>query len=194
MSDQGAEGSLSPFLRRRRFAAAKPFLRGRILDIGCGAGRLAAWFGPDNYVGVEIDPESLRKARTTFPGHRFEADFPSEREKFDTVVALAVIEHVSDPGAFLKKLSRYLVDSREASIVCTTPHPAAEWIHDVGAGLGLFSKHANEEHEALLGRRKLSDAAAAAGLGMTAYRRFLLGANQLAVFQPKGGDAASRLR
>jgi hypothetical protein len=34
MADQGSEGLLSPFLRRKRILAVKPYLRGRVLDVG----------------------------------------------------------------------------------------------------------------------------------------------------------------
>ena len=42
MTDQAAEGLLSPMLRNRRIQAVKPFLRGRVLDVGCGNGALTA--------------------------------------------------------------------------------------------------------------------------------------------------------
>jgi 2-polyprenyl-3-methyl-5-hydroxy-6-metoxy-1,4-benzoquinol methylase len=185
MPDQGSEGKLSLFLRQQRFLAAMPFLKGRILDIGCGTGTLAKWFEPKNYVGVDIDSESVNKAHLAFPKHRFDEEMPNEEEKFDTVVALAVIEHVPAPTSFLLKLAQYLKCQHYSYIVCTTPHPSFEWIHEVGAEMGLFSKHACEEHEALLNKKFLAEVAASAGLRMTVYRRFLLGANQLAVFQAK---------
>jgi len=48
--------------------------------------------------------------------------------------------------------------------------------------VGLFSRHANDEHEELLDRARLLSVGASAGLGLERYRRFLLGANQLAIF------------
>ena len=41
MADQGAEGLFSPFLRSRRLKAACPYIKGRVLDVGCGTGALA---------------------------------------------------------------------------------------------------------------------------------------------------------
>src|SRR3546814_16456060 len=98
MADQGSEGRLSPFLRRQRFQAAKPFLKGRALDFGCGSGGLAALIDSERYLGVEIDPESLREAQKTYPNHSFQDTLPNDVEKFDTIISLAVIEHVSDPS------------------------------------------------------------------------------------------------
>lgn len=182
MADQGGEGLLSPFLRRARLRAVHPYLLGRLLDVGCGSGKLAGLVPPDRYLGVDIDSESLERAAREHPGHRFTAALPGETESFDTIVALAVIEHVASPAGFLAELARRLSAAPGSRIVVTTPHPAAEWIHDAGARLGLFSRHANEEHEQLLDREVLATIGARAGLRLISYRRFLLGANQLAVY------------
>ena len=182
MADQGTEGLLSPFLRRQRFKAARPFLKGRILDVGCGSGALAGLIDPASYVGIEVDETSLKKAKDHFPQHSFQSALPSVSEKFDTVVSLAVIEHVQDPAVFLESLAQYLNGGPDACIVVTTPHPAADWIHYMGASIGLFSMHANEEHEDLLDREKLVKIGESIGLVMVKYGRFLFGGNQLAVF------------
>jgi 2-polyprenyl-3-methyl-5-hydroxy-6-metoxy-1,4-benzoquinol methylase len=182
VADQGAEGLLSPYLRRMRVQAARPYLTGRVLDIGCGSGALAALVAAEDYLGVDRDPSVLAIARERFPRHRFTTALPSPEQKFDTVVSLAVIEHVHDPGAFLGNAARHLKAHRHARIVITTPHPKLEWLHELGASLGLFSRHASEEHESLLDRAALGTHAARARLRLTDYRRFLLGANQLAVF------------
>ncbi|MHA1567622.1 MAG: class I SAM-dependent methyltransferase [Alphaproteobacteria bacterium] len=100
MADQGREGLLSPFLRKQRSKAARPYLKGRVLDVGCGAGALAKLIDPESYVGIDIDEDPLNRARRDFPHHRFESALPEGSKKFDTVVALAVIEHVPDPSAF----------------------------------------------------------------------------------------------
>jgi SAM-dependent methyltransferase len=185
MADQGAEGLLSPFLRRQRFKSASPFLRGRILDVGCGSGGLAELVDPASYVGVEVDEISLNSAKHNYPNHSFRSDLPSVDEKFDTVVSLAVIEHVPEPAIFLNSLSQYLKDDEFARIIITTPHPAVDWIHDIGARIGLFSKHANEEHEELLDKEKIYEIGKESGLTLVNYHRFLFGGNQLAVFQAR---------
>jgi SAM-dependent methyltransferase len=183
MADQGAEGLLSPFLRNKRFSAARPFLKGRVLDYGCGSGGLAEIISADRYLGIEIDRDSLQRAQSRFPDHRFISELPERGEKFDTVVSLAVIEHVKKPANFLQMLASQLNSDPTARVVVTTPYPAVDWVHDVGAAIGLFSKHANEEHEDLLDRAKLETAGSQAGLKLILYKRFLFGANQLAVFR-----------
>jgi 2-polyprenyl-3-methyl-5-hydroxy-6-metoxy-1,4-benzoquinol methylase len=182
MADQGNEGLLSPFLRRQRICAARPHLKGRVLDYGCGSGSLATCVLPDSYLGVDRDAPSLTMARLAFPKHTFVSESSAEDGGFETVVALAVIEHVEDPCGFLKYLAGFLSDSPTSSIVITTPHPAMDWVHGVGARLGIFSRHANEEHQELLDFQRLSEVGAGVGLRVSKYSRFLFGANQLAIF------------
>lgn len=182
MADQGTEGLLSPFLRQQRLKIATPYLKGRVLDVGCGSGVLAGLVDTKSYLGVEVNEISLNRAKAHFPAHSFQNSLPSIEEKFDTVISLAVIEHVADPLAFLESLVRNLKHDSAARIVITTPHPTAGWVHDMGALIGLFSKHANEEHEELLDQNKLFDLGQRAGLVLFNYQRFLFGVNQLAVF------------
>jgi SAM-dependent methyltransferase len=179
MADQGNEGILSPYLRRKRIQAVIPYLNGRVLDFGCGGGVLATQVDSKKYLGVEIDEISLQKAKSMFPAHQFSRSFPNTGEKFDTVVSLAVIEHVDDPVSFLRELAEFLNDGQ---LVITTPHPSVDWVHDLGAAIGIFSKHANEEHGDLLDQARLEMVGSQAGLKLDIYSRFLFGANQVAVY------------
>ncbi|WP_413725160.1 class I SAM-dependent methyltransferase [Sodalis sp. RH16] len=182
MADQGAEGLLSPYLRRERIRRAVPYLKGRVLDFGCGSGTLAAHIDADCYLGVERDTVSLQIAREHFSIHTFVPELSEITNKFDTVVSLAVIEHVKNPVEFLRTLAAYLDDNPASNIIITTPHPSVDWVHHLGASLGLFSKHASEEHEDLLDRSRLEEVGREAGLSIIDYSRFLFGANQIAVF------------
>ena len=158
-------------------------MRGKVLDVGCGGGALAALIAPANYLGVDVDEDVLATARRIHPHHRFSASLPTTGDAFDTVVALAVIEHVDRPASFLRMLESFLHPSPESRIVLTTPHPLLGWVHTMGASVGVFSRHSSEEHKDLLGRRRLAATAADSGLRVMLYRRFLLGANQLAVLR-----------
>ena len=185
MADQSSEGVLSPFLRRKRISIVRPFLHGRILDVGCGLGALASIVPAGSYLGIDVDEESLSNARRLYPGHRFQSKLPFGESNFDTVVSLAVIEHVPQPADFLSELGAHLAASTDARIVLTTPHPVAVWAHSIGARLGLFSQHASKEHKQFLDRSRLELLANACNLQLVLYRQFLLGANQIAVFKRK---------
>ena len=181
MPDQVAAGLLSPLLRRCRMDMVRPYLTGRVLDVGCGVGMLSRYCAREGYVGVEPDEESVAVARQTNPGYRFEREIPAG-SSFDTIVGLAVIEHIRDPGAWIAALRLRLADG--GKLLLTTPHPSFGRIHIWGSGLGLFSAEAANEHERLIDHASMTILAREAGLGVSVYRRFLMGANQLFVLSP----------
>jgi len=185
MADQGTEGLLSPFLRRKRISMVRPFLHGRILDVGCGSGALAKFVPAGSYLGIDADQKSLLNAQRLHPEYRFQSKLPFGESNFDTVVSLAVIEHVAQPADFLAELVAHLAPSTDARIVLTTPHPAVAWAHSIGARLGLFSQHASKEHKQFLGRSRLELLAKACNLQVVLYGQFLWAANQIVVFKRK---------
>ena len=181
---QTKQGLMSPTLQKMRFQAAVPFVHGDILDFGCGSGEILR-YGADvkRYVGIDIDADALNEAKQTYPQHNFYPTLNDSKGHYDTVVALAVVEHVKDPEQLLIKLAS-LLKGNQSRIVLTTPHPNFEWIHYLGAKVGLFSREAADEHENLLDRTGLEKHCLRANLTITRYRRFLFGANQLVVMSP----------
>lgn len=177
-ADLPEAGKLSYWLVTQRQRVAKPYLTGRVLDFGCGGGGIAEICAPDSYVGFDIDPRMIEIARKEWPQHRYETSLPDD-ERFDTVAAIVVIEHLPDPGEHLRDWARYL--NPNGRIVMTTPHPTLEWIHTAGAKVGVFSQHADEGHEDLIDRATMEKLIAGTNLRLTTYKRFLGGANQLFV-------------
>ncbi len=57
----------------------------RILDLGCGAGRLATFFRPhiDHYVGLDISPYMVTHCRRTFAGMEFVEGDMRDLSQFD---------------------------------------------------------------------------------------------------------------
>jgi SAM-dependent methyltransferase len=185
MSDQ-VTGLFSPFLRNRRLSAARRYIRsGRILDLGCGTGNLAQYVDADRYLGVDLDPASIDAARRLHPKHCFltigEFEKTPSAEPFHAIVALAVVEHISDPVAWLAGLRPHL--HADGTIVLTTPHPAFGWAHALGARLGIFSREAADEHETLINSARMREIAHRAGFELAGQRRFLGGANQLFILR-----------
>ena len=173
-------GLLSSSLVRARLRVARPYLAGRVLDFACGHGQLAQVCNPAEYLGFDIDTRKIGLARQHFPGYRFQATLPAD-ERFDTIAALAFIEHVA-PEPYLKQFAELLRPA--GRIVLTTPHPAYEWVHTSGARLRLFSPEAHDEHEDLLSHDRMAELADSVSLRLVASRRFLFGANQLFVLAP----------
>lgn len=87
----------------------------RVLDIGCGAGRLGEALKqrqPAAVSGLELQPRAVTMARRRLD-HVIEGnvedpaiDFPDE--SFDCIVCADVIEHLRSPAAVLTKIRRWL--------------------------------------------------------------------------------------
>lgn len=180
MADQASQGIFSPALRLARMTKARPWLRGDILDIGCGSGVLASFVKEGQYFGYDYDAESVELARQSYPKHQFGTALPEGRQ-FDTIVALALLEHLRNPVDHVNEWRSLLAPG--GRIVLTTPHKAFRRIHDVGAAIRLFSPDAADEHEEMFDRTSLAALARTCDLRVCHYERFLLRANQLAVFE-----------
>jgi SAM-dependent methyltransferase len=92
---------------RRRFVGeyVKPFSHARVLDAGCGTGTLLDYLPREiEYVGFDVNPAYIEAAiaqhgaRGRFVCARA-GDAVGETEKFDLVVALALLHHLDDADA-----------------------------------------------------------------------------------------------
>ena len=94
-------------------------VHGRVLELGCGAG-----FVIRNYIGrvetvfgVDLNPELLARLEASHPPGKVRTACADLRDDWhelggfqaDAIVALDVLEHFEDDGAFVEKLVRHLV-------------------------------------------------------------------------------------
>ncbi len=177
---------LTNYLRRRRYAMVEPFLRGEVLDIGCGNAATALPLGSvQRYVGIDFRPALVAHQQEQFPQHEFyvcdvdREPLPLEDWRFDTVLMVAVIEHLAHPGRVLDQVAGHL--RRGGRLVITTPTPWGERLHWLGARVGLFHPHAAAEHKRAYDRRQLEALLAAHGFQVVLYQTFEFGGNQLIV-------------
>lgn len=97
------------YLAKRELLAdlldCRPFVKGRLLDVGCGGKPYRELFAPyvQSYVGVDRDAQHSR------PDVVAQAlDLPFDAATFDTVLATQVLEHVPHPDRMLHEISRVL--------------------------------------------------------------------------------------
>jgi 2-polyprenyl-6-hydroxyphenyl methylase/3-demethylubiquinone-9 3-methyltransferase len=97
---------------------AKPFSGLRLLDIGCGGGLLSepmARLGA-SVVGADPSPTNIEVAKIHAAQSGLDIDYRATSaeelnaagEKFDIILNMEVIEHVSDPAMFLRECSAML--------------------------------------------------------------------------------------
>ncbi|MFV2043850.1 MAG: class I SAM-dependent methyltransferase [Anaerolineales bacterium] len=184
---------LSGFIQTQRFKAAAPHIRGDVLDIGCGnAGILAFLDSGQNYIGIEGHPSIFRWLKENYEGNEFhqldlDRDVLRLDKQFDTILMLAIIEHLKMPHRVLSRLPQLL--KPDGKVVITTPSPGGDMIHRIGARIGLFYMSAAQEHETIFTYQTLMERLEQNGLRIDHYRRFLLGGNQLFVCSAMGSPA-----
>jgi len=126
----------------------------RVLDVGCVGGRLDVknpyWLHAhllqnfEYVVGVDINQEAINTLKqlgyNVLLGDAQKLDLD---EKFDTIVAGELIEHLSNPGQFLEASKRLL--NKDGRIILTTPYVFG--LANVIYALAKFPKTcSNSEH------------------------------------------------
>ena len=128
--------------------ALRPLAGKSALDVGCGAGLMCeplARLGAD-VTGVDAAPENIAVARAHSEGQglsiRYEcADVAALAGQFDLVTSMEVVEHVSDPAAFIAALAARLAPG--GLMILSTPNrtPLSRLgLITLGEGLGQIPK------------------------------------------------------
>lgn len=170
----------SRWLKRQRVATVAPFLDPPVLDIGCGR-CVALEASPTGYVGIDHNKQCLlqpsRSGVQVVQGTALQLPFRSR--SFQTVLLMAVVEHLHNPSACLREATRVL--KPRGRVVITTPTPAGDRLHHLLPQFGMTSKHAANEHQSIFSAAALKGLMEDAGLDIELHRFFLLGVNQTCI-------------
>jgi SAM-dependent methyltransferase len=96
----------------------------RVLDVGCGDGRLTAELHARQLTAADVSAEALRRARTRLPDARLielepDAPLPLADSSFDFVLCAETLEHVRDVQLLLSEIRRVLAPG--GVLALTTP-------------------------------------------------------------------------
>lgn len=180
---------LSNMLAGWRGGMVAPYVKGRVLDIGCGNAVILQTCRENitKYVGVEFNSGRVARLAEQFPDARFiSRDLDREllglNERFDAILLIAVIEHIWNQKFLFEQIIQLLdIGGR---IILTTPTPFGnDLIHPIGAAMGIFAQSAVDDHIVIYNHRRFRNLAREFGLKMILYRRFQFFANQLVVFE-----------
>lgn len=111
----------------KAYVAVEPFIKGDVLEVGCGEGRGIDLMLPKaaTFTAVDKIEEALMKLRSKFPSGKFiGTNIPPlsalADNAYDVVVTFQVIEHIEDDHLFLKEIHRVLKPGGVAYV--TTPN------------------------------------------------------------------------
>ncbi|OYY66140.1 bifunctional 2-polyprenyl-6-hydroxyphenol methylase/3-demethylubiquinol 3-O-methyltransferase UbiG [Sphingomonas sp. 28-62-11] len=148
------------------------------LDVGCGAGLLCeplARLGA-RVTGLDAAPENIAAARAHAAQSGLTIDYRAGSvenlgsERFDLVTSMEVIEHVTDPAAFIAGLAAALAD--DGLLILSTPNRTALsriGLITVAEGLGQIPR-GTHDWDKFLTPDELTALVEAAGLRMTDVR------------------------
>lgn len=114
---------------RKEILSLLPQQSARVLDIGCGFGHTSAMLKKMNKAqwvcGLETFPEAAKEAQNLLDkvlqlDLNQSTSLPLEEKSFDLILALDVLEHLVDPWAALKMITKYL--SPNGSIIISLPN------------------------------------------------------------------------
>ena len=169
--------------------ALRPLGSKTALDVGCGAGLMCeplARLGAD-VTGVDAAPENIAVARAHSAGqglsiHYECADVAALSGKFDLVTSMEVVEHVTDPAAFIAALAARLAAG--GLMILSTPNRTrlsrlglitlGEGLGQIPKGTHNWDKFLTPEELELLARGAGLNVVARSGLSFSVGKGFIL--------------------
>jgi glycosyltransferase involved in cell wall biosynthesis/SAM-dependent methyltransferase len=126
---------------RVALGAVEDLPKGRVLDLGCGGGFLAAELRKEGQFVVGVDaapPPGTEERVDRLVVADLDAGLPAqvaEEAPYDVVLAADVLEHLRDPSRFLRELHE--VCTPDTVLVASVPN-IAHWYPRLRIGIGRF--------------------------------------------------------
>lgn len=151
------------WLQKHRYKKVKPFVKGRVLDFGCG----------------DTPPSLLVKDIGEYTGVD-KYNYHLIQGMYETIVMCAVLEHLTEPKKILRMLRGHL--KKDGLLLITTPSMESKLLQELFVKLHIFHKENIEGHN-YYRKNDLLYLAKEVDLKIVKYSRFQLGMNQLVVMK-----------
>jgi SAM-dependent methyltransferase len=154
-----------------------------ILDAGCGRQAALGWDIREEceiYFGIDRDIPSVRISNLKLITGEVEKAMSTIKDSsLDYVVSLALIEHLEEPGMFLRDIHRVLKNG--GRVLLTTPPPISEPILELLSFLKIINGDEIDEHKNYFTKKTLNELLSENGFEVLELKKFLLGFNLFAV-------------
>ena len=177
LSDEMCEAIGVTSVNAERIAYVLPFVRGRLLDVGCGRNFLVAQYDGG---GVGVDVFDWRKGALIVEDT---SRLPFRTAAFDTVTILAALNHIVNREAVLREVHRVLKDDGQLVLTMIPPGLSAIghkllWWHGEDWARGMSKGEVYGFDTATL-----TALVSAQGFMLERHNRFLYRLNNLYVFR-----------
>jgi len=148
---QFKEPFLEYVLSEIRFRESLKYIKmgGVVADLGCGfngnhlvriANKIKRGYGYDISVTKNKLPKNISLIKSDI-----NKVFDKKKNYFDTITALAVLEHVENPNAFLTNI--WLSLKKGGMVIITTPHKNGKVFLEILSSLKFISKDEIKDHK-----------------------------------------------
>jgi 2-polyprenyl-3-methyl-5-hydroxy-6-metoxy-1,4-benzoquinol methylase len=167
---------------------------GRVLDVGCGTGAVGRGLraaGAESLTGIELVPEVGARARDVYDAVLIgpvEDRLDDLDGPFDTILCLDVLEHLSDPGAVLRRLRELAAPGGRLQVSVPNARHVSLLRDLVFKGTFGYTDwgHRDRTHLRWFTRRDIAAEVAAAGWTVTDVAHPQLGVSQRLVRPTRG--------
>jgi 2-polyprenyl-3-methyl-5-hydroxy-6-metoxy-1,4-benzoquinol methylase len=160
-----------------RIGAVLPFVKGKLLDVGCGMNRLVKAHGN----GVGVDVHDWGKVDYVVENS---AKLPFDDATFDTVTIIAALNHIANREEVLRECKRLLKPGGRLIITMITPRVSEIW-HLLRSPWDADQRERGMAEGEVYGftTKRLTALVSAQGFSLLVQKRFMLGLNSIYVFQ-----------
>jgi len=98
----------------KAYLVAKPYVKGDLLELGCGEGRGVGHLAPlaKSYTAIDKIEPVISRLKEKYPQYIFQSGhfppMPYPDNTYDSIVSFQVIEHIMDDELFIKEIYRIL--------------------------------------------------------------------------------------